>query len=60
MRKPKKTDKGYFYIKAHNEYVRGIVGTDIKLSFKQKLQILFSKGISVCIGDIIKRSDNNE
>ncbi|MBQ8766077.1 MAG: hypothetical protein IJZ16_04675 [Clostridia bacterium] len=59
MKKPKKTDRGYLYIKAHNHYVKGIVGTDIKLSFKQKIQILFSKGISVCIGDVIKRSDNN-
>lgn len=50
-----KTDRGYLYIKAHNHYVKGIVGTDIKLTFKQKLQILFSKGISVCIGDCIKK-----
>lgn len=49
-----KTDKGYLHIKAHNQYIRGVVGTDIKLTLKQKLQILFSKGISVCIGDIIK------
>ena len=54
-----KTNKGYLYIKAKNEYVEGVVGTDIKLSFKQKLQILFSKGISVCIGKGVKRSDNN-
>lgn len=54
-----KTNKGYLDIKAYNNYVKGVVGTDIKLSFKQKLQILFSKGISVCIGDAIKRSDNN-
>lgn len=43
------TNKGYLYIKAHNEYVEGVVETDVKLSFKQKVQILFSKGISVCI-----------
>lgn len=54
-----RTDRGYLYIKAHNEYAEGVIGTDIKLSFKQKAQILFSKGISVCIGKAIKRSDNN-
>lgn len=57
-----KTDRGYLYIKAHNHYVKGIVGTDIKLTFKQKLQILFSKRISVCIGDCIKKEgvDNGD
>lgn len=45
----KKTDKGYLYIKANNSYINGIVGTDIKLTFKQKIQILFSKGISVVL-----------
>ena len=54
-----RTDRGYLYIKAHNEYAEGVIGTDIKLSFKQKVQILFSKGISVCVGKGIKRSDNN-
>ena len=45
--KTEKTDKGYLYIKRHNDYVKGIVGQDIKLSFRDKLRILFSKGISV-------------
>lgn len=45
----KKTDSGYLYIKAKNAYINGIVGTDIKLSLKQKLEILFSKGISVVL-----------
>lgn len=45
---------GYLYIKSYNHYVPGVVGTDIKLTFKQKLQILFCKGVSVCIGDVIK------
>ena len=45
---------GYLYIKSYNPYVRGVVGTDIKLTFKQKIQILFCKGVSVCIGDAIK------
>ena len=45
----KKTDDGYLYIKANNQYVNGIVGTDIKLTLKQKIEILFSKGISVVL-----------
>lgn len=51
---------GYLYIKSYNPYVHGICGTDIKLTFKQKIQILFCKGVSVCIGDAIKngRVDN--
>ena len=49
-----KTDRGYLYIRASNPYVKGIVGTDIYLTLKQKFQILFSKGISVVIGDIKK------
>ena len=45
---------GYLYIKSYNPYVHGVTGADIKLTFKQKLQILFCKGVSVCIGDVIK------
>lgn len=45
----KYTDRGYFYIKAKNRYVEGIVGTDIKLNIVQKIRILFSKGISVSL-----------
>ena len=45
---------GYLYIKSHNPYVDGVVGTDIKLTFKQKIRILFCKGVSVCIGNAIK------
>lgn len=55
MRNNQKINQGYFCIKAHNPYVRGIIGTDIKLSFKQKIQILFSRGISVCFGDMFKK-----
>lgn len=53
-------DRGYLYIKAYNPYVHGVCGTDIKMTFKQKIQILFCEGISVCIGDVIKngRTDN--
>lgn len=38
---------GYLYIKAHNEYVDGVIGKDIDLTLRQKIQILFCKGISV-------------
>ena len=47
--KKKKTDKGYLYIRAKNSYVEGIVGTDIKLTLRQRIAILFSKGISVVL-----------
>lgn len=30
------TENGYLQIKANNQYVNGVVGTDIKLSFLQK------------------------
>lgn len=48
-KKVKKTDNGYLYIKANNPYIDKIVGTDIKLTLKQKIDILFSKGISVIL-----------
>lgn len=43
------TDKGYLYLKADNSYVAGIVGTDIKLTLWQRVQILFCGGISVVL-----------
>lgn len=42
------TSRGYLYIKAHNEYVDGVIGKDIDLTLWKKIQILFCKGISVC------------
>lgn len=45
----KKTCGGYLYIRADNSYINGVVGTDIKLTLKQKIDILFSKGISVVL-----------
>ena len=45
----KKTDTGYLHIRAENSYINGVVGTDIKLTLKQKLDIFFSKGISVVL-----------
>lgn len=41
------TSRGYLYIKTHNEYVDGVIGKDIDLTLWKKIQILFSKGISV-------------
>ena len=41
------TSGGYLYIKTHNEYVDGVIGKDIDLTLRQKIQILFSKGVSV-------------
>lgn len=43
------SNDGYMYIKGKNIYITGVVGTDIKLSFKQKLMLLFCKGVSVTI-----------
>lgn len=52
----KRTDRGYLYIKADNPYVNGILGTDIKLTFKQKIDIFFSKGICVLLrGNDVKK-----
>ena len=55
MRNNQNLNRGYFCIKAYNPYVGGIVGTDIKLTFKQKIHILFSRGISVNIGNVFKK-----
>lgn len=52
--KNKKTDGGYLYITAENPYIHGIVGTDIKLTLKQKIEIFFSKGISVVLRGNLK------
>lgn len=54
MNKKNYTDNGYLYIKAYNNYVSGVLGTDIKLTLKQKIKILFCKGISVCVGNVFK------
>ena len=57
----KKTDRGYLYIRANNPYINGIVGTDIKLTLKQKLDILFSDGISIVLhGDTEKKKQNTK
>lgn len=42
-----KTDHGYLYVKVENQYIKGVVGSDIPLKFSDKIKILFSKGISV-------------
>lgn len=55
MAKNEYTTRGYFYIKAYNERVDGVLGTDIKLTFRQKIKILFSKGISVCVGNVFRQ-----
>lgn len=45
--KHKYTEGGFYHIKAKNHYLKGVVGTDIKLTLSQKIRILFAKGISV-------------
>lgn len=60
MSKNEYTDDGILYIKVFNPYVDGIVGTDIKLSPSQKIKILFCKGISVCIGNVVKKNNQEE
>ena len=42
-----KTDKGYPYLKLYSPYITGTIGKDVKLTLKQKLQILFSPSISI-------------
>lgn len=54
----KNKDGWYFQIKTDNEYVKGILGHDLKLSFRDRLTILFSKGISVVlIGSDVYRKE---
>lgn len=43
------TDNGYLYLKANNPYVKGVVGTDIKLTLWERIQILFCGGVSVAL-----------
>lgn len=43
------TDKGYLYLKVDNSYINGVVGTDIKLTLWERVQILFCGGISVVL-----------
>lgn len=43
------TDGGYLYIRANNRYIKGVVGTDIKLTLWQRIQILLCGGISVVL-----------
>lgn len=45
-----------YYIKTTSPYITGVVGNDIKLSFKNKIKILFCKKVSVCfVGDGSRR-----
>ena len=41
------TSRGYLYIKVSNPYIKGVVGTDIKLTLWQRIKILFCGGVSV-------------
>ena len=41
--------RGYLYIRANNPYIKGVVGTDIKLTLWQRIQILFCGGVSVVL-----------
>lgn len=43
----KKDNMGYIHIEAHTPYVEGVIGQSIDLTFRQRLAILFSKGITV-------------
>lgn len=50
-------NESYLCIQAYSPYVDGIVGQDIKLTFKQKIKILFCNGISVCLGNVFKKEN---
>ena len=41
--------RGYLYVRANNRYIKGVVGTDIKLTLWQRIQILLCGGISVVL-----------
>ena len=41
--------RGYLYIRANNPYIKGVIGTDIKLTLWQRIQILFCGGVSVAL-----------
>ena len=45
---------GFLHIRAFNPYVHGVVGTEIKLTLKEKIRVLFGKGIALYIGDDFK------
>lgn len=40
---------GYLYLNTDNFYVKGVVGTDIKLTLMERVYILFCGGISVIL-----------
>ena len=60
MAKRDYSNNGYLSIKAHNPYVPGIIGTDIKLTLKQRILILFCEGISVCIGNVFEKEGRDD
>lgn len=37
----------YYHITHRTPYVKGVVGADIKLTFRQRLSILFHNGIQI-------------
>ena len=39
----------YMEVKRVNSYVSGIIGQDIRLSFFQKIRLLFCKGITAAL-----------
>lgn len=47
----------WFQIKRHSQYVNGILGMDIKLTFSEKTKLLFCKGIQIFVGDVIPKED---
>ncbi len=51
--------RGYLYIRANNPYVKGVVGTDIKLTLWQRIQILFCGGVSVVLHESKKGAIHN-
>lgn len=60
MEKRDYSNNGYLSIKAHNPYVPGIIGTDIKLTLKQRILILFCEGISVSIGNVFEKEGGDD
>lgn len=49
-----------YTIKGYTPYVNGVVGHDFRLSFLQRLKILFCRGISVILVDETLRKEKDK
>lgn len=47
----------FYQLKKYTKYIKGVVGADIKLSLRQKIQVLFCDGISIALGDVFQEDE---